>query len=238
MLALHNVTKIVGRGANRHVVLDNISWEIPPAAKIVILGHTGAGKTSLLEIMTGTDMPTSGWVERRGILSSTIALSRYGSGPTTPRQLTGRLAPLFNCSAPELAAFVESFADLRRNMDRPIRGLATAVRQRLNVALLYGMPCDYYLFDQRINFGPPSMRARAREVFLRRCEGAGMILVTSRVKEARELEGIGAILHHGKIVLFDTVEDAIRVFADVPPDPRRFHRDRIEEPPDEPDMEL
>lgn len=55
-LVLDGVSKIV----NGEIHLNNISVKIESGATNVILGHTLAGKTSLLRIMAGLDRPTSG----------------------------------------------------------------------------------------------------------------------------------------------------------------------------------
>jgi capsular polysaccharide transport system ATP-binding protein len=238
MLALHDVSKVVGHGVRRRLVLDNISWEIPPRAKIAILGHVGSGKSELLALLSGAEVPTTGWVERRAVVLPTFAFLRHGRGPTTPRQLIRRLSPLFRYDPEELSTFVSSIANLRRDMDIPISKLTPGVRSKLNVALTYGVPCDFYLFNKRISFGPPEMRGAARKAFELRCEHAGVILATNIVKEARDLGGAGAVLHRGKIVLFDDVEEAIELFARIKPDDPIVERDQGEDPDDEPDFEF
>lgn len=238
MLALHDVSMVVGHGAKRRLILDNISWEIPPRAKIAVLGHVGSGKSVLLALLSGAEVPTIGWVERRAVVSPTSALLRHGRGPTTPRQLIGRLSALFRYDPMELATFVGSIANLRRDMDIPISKLTPSIRNKLNVALTYGIPCDYYLFNKRVGFGPPEMQDAARKAFELRCEHAGVILATNIVKEARNLGGAGAILHRGRIVLFDDVEEAIELFSRIKPDAPVVERDWAEEPVDEPDFEF
>lgn len=239
MLALHEVTKIIGRGARRRTVLNAISWEIPAGAKIAILGHPGSGKTTFLSLLSGARIPTSGWVERRAVVSQISALSRHASGPVSPRQLIQRLSPYFHYDSAQVSDFVESFADLQHMMDRPVRNLTGKTLQALNLALFYGIPCDYYLFDQRINLGPRDLQARTWEAFRHRHRHAGIILATSLVKEARTLDGAGAILHRGRITLFNTVDDAIEVFSQIEPDalPTTGGR-QVDEVVDEPDFEF
>lgn len=218
MLRLHEVTKFVGRGTRRRLILDAISWEIPPRAKIAILAHPGSGKTTFLNALSGGRMPTSGWIERRGIVSPLSSLSRQGGPLTTPRQLIARLAPFFNYEPTDMVDFIERFAGLQGRMDSPLQNLNPVTTQALNLALFYGIPCDYYLIDQRINLGPREIRARVWEAYLQRRRHAGFIMATSLAKEARKVGGAGAILHRGKIVMFDTVEDAIEVFSQIEPD--------------------
>jgi capsular polysaccharide transport system ATP-binding protein len=238
MLALHEVTKTVGRGRRAKTVLDSVSWQIERRAKIAILAHPGSGKTILLGILAGTQLPTKGWVERRASVSPMGSFTRQASGLMTPRQLIDLLAPFLHYDPSQMCQFVHEFAELGPAMDVPVRYLVPKVTQALNLALFYGVPSDYYLFDQRITLGPRDLQPRALEAFSQRSEHAGVILTTSLAKEARNLGGSGAILHRGKISFFEDVEDAIEVFSAIPPDVqstpiRRF----VEEPADDPELD-
>ncbi len=55
-IVLDSISKIV----NGEIHINNISLKIESGATNVILGHTLAGKTSLLRLMAGLDRPTSG----------------------------------------------------------------------------------------------------------------------------------------------------------------------------------
>lgn len=57
-LVLENITKKVGRETH----LYNINLEFETGSRNVLLGHTLAGKTSLLRLMAGLDRPTTGKV--------------------------------------------------------------------------------------------------------------------------------------------------------------------------------
>ena len=52
VLIMHDLRKVVGEG---RVILDGINLSFYPGAKIGVLGHNGAGKSSLLRIMAGLD---------------------------------------------------------------------------------------------------------------------------------------------------------------------------------------
>ncbi len=61
-IVLDNVSKIVN--GEKHI--NNITLKIDSSATNVILGHTLAGKTSLLRLMAGLDRPTSGHILLNG----------------------------------------------------------------------------------------------------------------------------------------------------------------------------
>ena len=66
---LENVSKIYGTGEVKIVAVDGISFEIAKGEFVVIVGPSGAGKTTVLNILGGMDKPTSGkiYVDGRNI---------------------------------------------------------------------------------------------------------------------------------------------------------------------------
>lgn len=219
MFAFHGVTKIQGRGAGETIVLDDVDWQIRPREKYVILGQKGSGKTTLLALLSGAQIPTSGWIERRGVVSSTTGFARLADNFTSSRVLVDQLAPLYGADNVELARFVGEFAGLGDEMDVPIRMLTPAAKQKLNLALFYGLPCDLYLFDERIETRLADIEPRRAIAFRRRRREAAMILATSNVRTARENAGTVGLLFRGKIRIFDSPDQAFAVFQNLPPVP-------------------
>ncbi len=61
---LVDVDLAVGDGDARRVLLDDLSWSIGPGERIGLVGVNGAGKTSLLRLLTGEIQPGSGRVKQ------------------------------------------------------------------------------------------------------------------------------------------------------------------------------
>ena len=59
-IEFENVSKIYKMGEVEIRALDEISFEIEKGEFVVILGNSGAGKTTILNILGGMDTPTSG----------------------------------------------------------------------------------------------------------------------------------------------------------------------------------
>jgi capsular polysaccharide transport system ATP-binding protein len=215
LIALHSVSKELGRGRLRKLVLDNISWVIPPRGRYIILGQKGSGKTTLLNIISGSRIPTSGWVERHATICPGPSLARALSAKT-PRHVAAQLARLYRVAADDVVNFAVEFAGMNGAMDVPITSLPNSMRRRFGYALIYAIPFDLYLFDGSI--GPQRGRfARAcRQAFDARCKQAGMILLTSTPKVAERFDGTGGILHNGRIEFFPTVSEAASMFSALP----------------------
>lgn len=66
ILQAEQVTRCFGEGANRHLVLKEVSLEIREGEIAAILGPSGSGKSTLLRILAGLSEPSEGVVRFRG----------------------------------------------------------------------------------------------------------------------------------------------------------------------------
>ena len=65
-IRLEAVTKVYGRGPDAVVALDGIDLTVEAGTFVCLVGASGCGKTTLLNIIAGLDAPTSGTVEIEG----------------------------------------------------------------------------------------------------------------------------------------------------------------------------
>jgi ATP-binding cassette subfamily F protein uup len=75
---LQHVDLAVGGADNRRVLLRDLSWSIGPGDRIGLIGVNGAGKTSLLRLLTGEAEPDAGRVKR----GRTLALGHLSQNVT------------------------------------------------------------------------------------------------------------------------------------------------------------
>ena len=78
-VTLEQVTKVYGKGEVLIKAVDGIDFSIEKGEFVIIVGPSGAGKTTVLNILGGMDQATSGcvWVDGQDV-------AKY-----SPRQLTG-----------------------------------------------------------------------------------------------------------------------------------------------------
>ena len=60
-----DVVKVYGQGEGKQTAADHVSFSIDRGEFVVILGHSGAGKSTVLNMLGGMDTITSGeiWVD-------------------------------------------------------------------------------------------------------------------------------------------------------------------------------
>ncbi|MDR0304779.1 MAG: ABC transporter ATP-binding protein [Chitinispirillales bacterium] len=66
MIKVQNVTKTFKNDYEELTVLKNISFELSVGAKVALVGASGTGKTTLLQIIGGLDKPTHGSISVDG----------------------------------------------------------------------------------------------------------------------------------------------------------------------------
>lgn len=62
ILKVEKLTKVYGKGENKVVALDNVSFSVEKGEFVAIVGASGSGKSTLLHLLGGVDRPTSGKV--------------------------------------------------------------------------------------------------------------------------------------------------------------------------------
>ena len=62
ILKVENLSKIYGKGENKVVALDNVSFSVEKGEFVAIVWASGSGKSTLLHLVGGVDRPTKGKV--------------------------------------------------------------------------------------------------------------------------------------------------------------------------------
>jgi putative ABC transport system ATP-binding protein len=67
VLQAHNISKQVSSPEGGLTILADVSFSIDAGESVAVVGPSGAGKSTLLALLAGLDLPTSGYVELKGI---------------------------------------------------------------------------------------------------------------------------------------------------------------------------
>lgn len=209
MIRLQNVTKTYFLNGRRKTVAEDITQVFPSGASVALLGRNGAGKSSLLRMISGEMQPTSGKIFSTGSISWPVGFAGSFHHDLTGIQNTRFVARIYGVDTDEMIDFVEDFAGLGDHFFLPFRTYSAGMRARLAFGVSMAIPFDTYLIDEVTAVGDANFRKKSNEVLHARLENAGALVVSHSMPTLQEICDAGAVLEGGRLVYYDRLDDAI-----------------------------
>ncbi len=212
MIRFENVTKVYKTDGHRRTILEQASFTLKPGISYGILGINGAGKSTTMRLIAGTEEPTKGRVKRGLRVSWPL-----GFGGGFHPQMTGRdnvkfIARIYGEDPKRVLDFVEDFSELGSYLDVPIRTYSSGMGARLAFGMSMAIPFDCYLIDEVTSVGDGRFARRCEEVFSKRRQHADVIMISHSMEVIRAWCTQGIVLLNGRAIVYEDVNDAIEVY--------------------------
>ncbi len=198
ILTFENVSKSFGEGEARTDVLKRINLAVEEGEFLVLLGFSGTGKTTLVNLMAGLEQPSSGTVTykgkpvtgpgpERGVIFQNYALMPWLSVAGNVRLAIDAVFP--DMPRAEKDAAVDKYVSmvgLAHAATRRPAELSGGMRQRVNVARALAMRPELLLLDEPLSALDALTRANLADEIeqIARNDGKTSVLITNDVDEA------------------------------------------------------
>ena len=227
---LENVTRRYGDVT----ALDNVSMTIPDGAFVVLLGPTGAGKTTTLRMVSGLDVPDDGEVfigdrSMKGLTPAqrnvAMVFQQYSLYPhlTVRENLAFPLkSPLLKTPPDVIEAKVKSAAEvlqIAHKLHNKATELSGGEMQRVSIGRALVRDPSVYLMDEPLSSLDAKLRADLRIELksIQADSGATLLYVTHDQIEAMTMATHVGVLDAGKLVQMgsprDIYENPVSVYA-------------------------
>ena len=199
-------------------VLSDISFRVTPGRTTAIIGSTGSGKSTLVDLVPRLFDVTEGSVSVNGVdvrqLDPDLLWGSIGYVPQKPYLFSGTVASNLRFGRPDAteeelwqalevaqgAGFVQS---MPLGLESPITQGGTNIsggqRQRLSIARALVMQPDIYIFDDSFSALDLATDARLRLALQTHVRNAAMLIVAQRVSTIADADQI-IVIEHGRIV--------------------------------------
>ena len=208
---------------DRFTAVDNVSFTIKKCEIVGLLGHNGAGKTTIMKMLSGFLEPNQGTIHIDGIDLQTETKQLQQNLGYLPENLP--LYPEMTVAdyldyVAELKGLTgaNKFAEIKRTVQAteitekllaPIATLSRGYKQRVGVAqAVLGKP-KLLILDEPTNGLDPTQTAHMRQLIQNIAKDAAVILSTHIMQEVDAICDRVLILSSGKLAVDETL-DALR----------------------------
>lgn len=215
MIALHNVAKRYPTRKGMVDVLKNVNLQVARGEKIGILGRNGAGKSTMIRILSGAEQPSSGTIDRQMRVSWPLAFGGAFQGSLTGLDNLRFICRIYGIRAEDQIDYVQDFAELGRYFKEPVRNYSAGMRARLAFAISMVVEFDCFLIDEVISVGDARFHAKCQTEMFEKRKDRALILVSHEAHNVREHCQKLAVLHQGHLQVFDDLDQGYQHYAEV-----------------------
>lgn len=209
MIRLENVSKSFRQKGSVRTIANNISVTFPKGRSVGLLGRNGAGKSSLLRMISGAMEPDTGQITVKGTLSWPVGFSGSFHRDLTGAQNARFIARVYGVDTDELLDFVADFSELGKQFHQPVHTYSSGMKSRLAFGISMGIHFDMYLVDEVTAVGDASFQEKSEAVFMKRMETSGAIFISHSLSSIRRVCTAVATLEQGVLTYFDNVQEGI-----------------------------
>jgi capsular polysaccharide transport system ATP-binding protein len=215
LLEFKNLTKTYPlEHGKRKVIFENISFAFPEGKNIALLGGNGAGKSTTLRLIAGSDIPDSGRIIRSKKLSWPLGFAGGFHSSLTGEENLRFVCRIYGADLKAVKAYVEDFAELGEYLYQPIKTYSSGMRARLAFGLSLAIQFDVYLIDELTGVGDPQFRKKSAEAFTELRKNANIIMASHSLSTLREYCDIALVLKDGHMHIYENLEDGIAAYQE------------------------
>ncbi|WP_175811761.1 ABC transporter ATP-binding protein [Burkholderia contaminans] len=215
MIELVDVSKDYHTRQGRRRVLDTINLQVRTGEKIGILGRNGAGKSTMIRMISGAELPTEGKIRRNMSVSWPLAFGGAFQGSLTGMDNLRFICRVYGADPKAAEPFVQEFSELGYYLREPVKSYSAGMRARLAFAISMAIEFDCFLIDEIVAVGDSRFHDKChRELFERRRDRS-LIIVSHDSGYIREHCDRAAVLVQGKLHTFDDIEDAYTFYQET-----------------------
>lgn len=212
MIQLDRVFKFYRTEGHVKIVLDHASMVFQPGRSYGLMGVNGAGKSTTLRLIAGTELPNSGRVIRSGRVSWPLGFAGGFHPKLSGRENVKFTARVYGADVRKVLEFVEDFSELGDYMDVPVKTYSSGMMARLAFGLSMAIEFDCYLIDEITAVGDQKFQARCQAAFDMRRKHADLIVVSHDMGTIKSYCDSGAVLADGQLMMFDSVDKATEMY--------------------------
>ena len=199
--------------------VNDVSFQIKKGESVALFGKNGAGKSTILKMITEVTFPSSGEISINGRVSALLELTSGFDPEFTGREniyLKGQILGLANEEIKKLEPKIIEFAELDDYIDQPVRTYSSGMKARLGFSINVNIEPEILIVDEALSVGDEEFRRKCIKKIneLLEEDNVTLLFVTHATRTAKDFCKRGMVMQKGKVVFDGDIETAMNVYND------------------------
>lgn len=199
------------------MALNGIDLTVYKGEALGIIGANGAGKSTMLKLLSRVTAPTEGEIDIYGRIASMLEVGTGFNGEMTGRENVYMNGAILGMTKAEIDAKMEQiidFSEVRDFIDTPVKRYSSGMYVKLAFSVAAHLDSEIMIMDEVLAVGDMAFQKKCltkmREAANR--EGRTVLYVSHNMNTIRQLCDRCIVLDKGRIVFDGDVEKAISVY--------------------------
>ena len=193
--------------------LKDISLDIGGGEWVGVIGRNGAGKSTILKLISRVTVPTSGEVQVRGVVGALIEVGAGFHPELTGRENVYLNGSIMGMSRREIEAKFDSivgYAGLGDFINTPIKYYSSGMQVRLGFAVAAHIDPDVLLIDEVLAVGDAAFQVKCLDTLTEfRERGKTIVLVSHNMGNILQHTGKAIWLEQGTVQGYGPPEEVV-----------------------------
>jgi lipopolysaccharide transport system ATP-binding protein len=205
---------LAGHDQREFWALRNVSFEVKHGEAFGIIGHNGAGKSTILKILSRIMKPTKGSMVVNGRLCALLEVTAGFHQDLTGREnifLNGTILGMNRREIESKLDQIISFSELEEFIDTPVKRYSTGMYARLGFSVAAHVDPEVLIVDEVLSVGDRVFQQRCMERMSSILKGGATVLfVSHNLKAVTELCSRAMLLKKGEVAIVGSTDSVVR----------------------------
>ena len=199
------------------MALNGIDLTIYQGEALGIIGANGAGKSTMLKLLSKVTAPSDGEIDIYGRVASMLEVGTGFNGEMTGRENIYMNGAILGMTKAEIDAKMEDiieFSEVREFIDTPVKRYSSGMYVKLAFSVAAHLDSEIMIMDEVLAVGDMAFQKKCltkmREAANK--EGRTVLYVSHNMNTIRQLCDRCIVLDKGKIIFDGDVEEAIEIY--------------------------
>lgn len=196
--------------------LRDVSFQVRRGEVLGIIGHNGAGKSTMLKLLSRITLPTEGTIRMKGKVSSLLEVGTGFHKELTGREniyLNGAILGMRKAEVNAKLDEIIAFSGITHHIDTPVKRYSSGMRVRLGFAVAAHLEPEILIVDEVLSVGDADFQRKSMgKMKDSAASGRTVLFVSHNMTAMRSLCSRVIWMEHGRVRMQGHTEEVVGAY--------------------------